>query len=95
MVQLYLHFHIRLQWNNHVVVMVPDYRSRGPGSIPDANQIFRVIVRLERGPLSLVSTIEELLDRKRSSSGLEKRDYGRGRSAALTMPHSSTGKSRH
>jgi hypothetical protein len=29
------------------------------------------------GPLSLVSTIELLLGRKSSSSGLENRDYGR------------------
>jgi hypothetical protein len=34
-------------------------------------------VDLERGPLSLVSTIEELLERKRSNSGLEIREYGR------------------
>jgi hypothetical protein len=34
-------------------------------------------VGLERGPLSLVSTIEELLGRKRSGSGLEIREYGR------------------
>jgi hypothetical protein len=34
-------------------------------------------VGLERGPLSLVSTIEELLDRKSSGSGLESGDYGR------------------
>jgi hypothetical protein len=33
---------------------------------------------LERGPLSLVSTIEELLDRKSSCSGLDIRKYGRG-----------------
>jgi hypothetical protein len=33
-------------------------------------------VGLERGPLSLVSTIEELLERKRSGSGLEIREYG-------------------
>jgi hypothetical protein len=33
---------------------------------------------LERGPLSLVSTIEELLGRKNSGSGLENREYGRG-----------------
>jgi hypothetical protein len=33
-------------------------------------------VRLERGPLSLVSTIEELLRRKSSGSGLEIREYG-------------------
>jgi hypothetical protein len=31
---------------------------------------------LERGPLSLMSTIEELLDRKGSVSGLENRNYG-------------------
>jgi hypothetical protein len=34
-------------------------------------------VGLERGPLSLTSTIEELLGRN-SSSGLENREYGRG-----------------
>jgi hypothetical protein len=34
-------------------------------------QIFWEIVGQERGPLSLVSKIEELLDRKSSSSGLE------------------------
>jgi hypothetical protein len=31
---------------------------------------------LERGPLSLVSTIEELLGRKSSSSGLGNQEYG-------------------
>jgi hypothetical protein len=31
----------------------------------------------ERGPLSLVSTTEELLERKHRGFGLEKRDYGR------------------
>jgi hypothetical protein len=35
-------------------------------------------VGLERGPLSLVSTIEELLGRESSGSGLEIREYGRG-----------------
>jgi hypothetical protein len=34
-------------------------------------------VGLERGPLSLVSTIEELLERKNSGSGLENREHGR------------------
>jgi hypothetical protein len=38
-------------------------------------QIFREVVGLEQGPLSLVSTIEELLGRKSSSSGLESREY--------------------
>jgi hypothetical protein len=36
------------------------------------------VVGLERGPLSLVSTIEELLGRNSSSTGLENREYGRG-----------------
>jgi hypothetical protein len=40
-------------------------------------QIFWEVVGLERGPLSLVSTIEELLGRKSSGSGLESREYGR------------------
>jgi hypothetical protein len=40
--------------------------------------IFRV-VGLERGPLSLVSITEELLEKKKkkSGSGLESREYGR------------------
>jgi hypothetical protein len=47
-----------------LVVRGPRHRSRGSGSIPG-------------GPLSLVSTIEELLERKSSGSGLESREYGR------------------
>jgi hypothetical protein len=35
------------------------------------------VVGLERGPLSLVSTTEELLDKKSSDSCLENREYGR------------------
>jgi hypothetical protein len=42
------------------------------------HQIFREVVDLERGPLSLVSTIEELLEKEGSCSGLENREYGRG-----------------
>jgi hypothetical protein len=38
-------------------------------------QIFWEVVGLERGPLSLVSTIEELLERKCSGSGLANWDY--------------------
>jgi hypothetical protein len=34
-------------------------------------------VDLERGPLRLVSAIEELLERKSRGFGLESRDYGR------------------
>jgi hypothetical protein len=33
-------------------------------------------VSLEQGPLSLVSTIDELLGRNGSGSGVENRDYG-------------------
>jgi hypothetical protein len=39
-------------------------------------QIFWVVVGLELGPISLVSKIEELLERETSGSGLEIRDYG-------------------
>jgi hypothetical protein len=35
-------------------------------------------VGLERGPLSLVSITEELLEWKSSGSGLENREYGSG-----------------
>jgi hypothetical protein len=45
-----------------LVVRVLDYRSGGPGSIPSTTP--KKVVGLERGPLSLVSTTEELLDRK-------------------------------
>jgi hypothetical protein len=38
--------------------------------------IFWAVVGLERGPLSLVSTTEELLERKSSGFSLESRDYG-------------------
>jgi hypothetical protein len=38
---------------------------------------FCEVVGLERGPLSLVSTIEELFERKSSGSGLEIREYCR------------------
>jgi hypothetical protein len=61
-----------------LVVRVPGYRSRGPVSIPIS------WVGLERGPLSLVSTTEELLGWKGSSSSLENLDYGLRGSAMLT-----------
>jgi hypothetical protein len=46
-------------------------------------------VGLEWGPLSLISTTEELFERKSRSSGLEKRDCGRRGSVALTTRHPS------
>jgi hypothetical protein len=36
------------------------------------------VVGLERVPLSLLSTIEELLGKNSSGFGLENREYGRG-----------------
>jgi hypothetical protein len=40
-------------------------------------QIFLQVVGLERGPLSLVSAFQEVLERKSSGSGLEIWEYGR------------------
>jgi hypothetical protein len=45
------------------VVRVLGYRSGGPGSILGTTKKKKVMA-LERGPLSLVSTTEDLLDRK-------------------------------
>jgi hypothetical protein len=52
-----------------LVVRVLGYRSGGPGSIPGTTRFSekkknKTVVGLERDPLSLVSTTEELLDRK-------------------------------
>jgi hypothetical protein len=44
-------------------------------------------VDLERGPLNLVDTIEELLGRKSSGYVLEIREYGRRGSVTLTTWH--------
>jgi hypothetical protein len=44
-----------------LVVRVLGYRSGGPGSIPGTTR--KKVVGLELGPLGLVSTTEELLDR--------------------------------
>jgi hypothetical protein len=54
-----------------LAVIVSGYRSRGSSSIPGATRFS------DKGPLSLLSTIEELLARKSSGSGLEIREYGR------------------
>jgi hypothetical protein len=47
-----------------------------PGFDSRHYQIFWEVVGLERGPLSLVSTIEELRGRKSSASSPESREYG-------------------
>jgi hypothetical protein len=59
-----------------LVVRVPGYRFRGPEFDSRHFQIFWEVVSLERGLLSLGSTIEELLGRNSSGSGLEIREYG-------------------
>jgi hypothetical protein len=60
-----------------LVVRVPRYRSRDPGFDSLHYQTFWEVVRLDRSPLSLASTVEEVLGRN-SGSGLEDREYGRG-----------------
>jgi len=58
-----------------LVVRVSGYRYRGPGFDPRRYQIFWVVVGLERDPLSLVRSIEELLEWKKvAAPGLENRD---------------------
>jgi hypothetical protein len=47
-----------------------------PGFDSRHYQIFWDVVGLDRSPHSLVSTTEELLGRKSSGSGLERREYG-------------------
>jgi hypothetical protein len=69
-------------------IQVSGFHSRG-------YRIFWAVVGLERGPFSLVSTIEELLKRNSSGSGLENRDYGRRGIVALTTLHPSIRKSWH
>ena len=48
-----------------LVDRVSGYRYRGSGFDPRRYQIFWVVVGLERGPLSLVRSIEELLEWKK------------------------------
>jgi hypothetical protein len=73
-----MYFKILVIASSGLVVRVSGYRSRGPRFDSWGYQIFCVVVSLERGPLSVMSTIKELLDRNSSSSSLESREYGRG-----------------
>jgi hypothetical protein len=85
----------------HNVFLLIDHLSglvvRVPGSGFDSlrYKIFWEVLDLERGPLSLVNTIEELLERKSSGSGLKNRGYGHMGSGALTTRHPSIRKSWH
>jgi hypothetical protein len=63
------------------VVRALDYRFRGPGSIPGH---YKKLVDLERGPLSLVSTTEELFDRKVAASPVEVHRRFGGRSEGFS-----------
>jgi hypothetical protein len=68
---------VSLKWCDRLralVVRVSGYRSRGPGFDSQSFQIFWEAVGLERGPLTLMRTTEELLEGKSSGSGLENRD---------------------
>jgi hypothetical protein len=79
--ELFNRFSKKFDTNNDrlcgLVVRVSGYRSRGVGFDSQRYQIFWEVVSLERGPLSLVSTIKELLGRNNSGFGLENREYGR------------------
>jgi hypothetical protein len=71
-----------VQWSNMLAASVA-YWSQFLATDPEVRvdsrryQIFWV-VGLERGPLSLVSTTEELRGRKSHGSGLQSREYGLG-----------------
>jgi hypothetical protein len=68
-----------------LVFRVLGYRFRGPGFDSRHYQIFWEVVGLKWAPLSLLSTIEELLGRNSSGSGLENQEYGCG--GLLRWPH--------
>jgi hypothetical protein len=68
-----------VQWSGFLAID-PDVRVRFQ-ALPH----FLRSTGLERGSLSLVSTIEELLGRNRRGLGVKNRDYGRRVSASLTM----------
>jgi hypothetical protein len=59
-----------VEWSEFLATN-PEARIRFP-----ALPAFWEAVDLERGTLSIVNTIEELPERKSSSSGLESREYG-------------------
>jgi hypothetical protein len=55
-----------------LMVTVPDYRTRYHGFDSRRYQMFWEVVGLERGPLSLVSITEELIEWKSSGFGSRK-----------------------
>jgi hypothetical protein len=67
---LYIYIYIYMYRLCGLVVRVLDYRSGGPSSIPGTTSFSvkkkkgKQVVGLDRGPFSLVSTTDELLDKK-------------------------------
>jgi hypothetical protein len=68
-----------------LVVRVSSYRIRGPRF--DSRALPDFLRSLEWGPLSLLRTLEELLEWKHSGSGLENRDQRLWEFVALTTQH--------
>jgi hypothetical protein len=71
-----------IMWATRICSLHPTFTEIGFDS--RRYQIFSEVVGLERGQLSCVSTIEELLGRNGSGSGLEIREYSRKGSVTLT-----------
>jgi hypothetical protein len=59
------------------VLRASGYKSRGPCSFPGATRFSEKSMGLERGPLNLVSKIQELFRRKSSGFSLESPEYCR------------------
>jgi hypothetical protein len=71
--------HINWEWPSLCSSgQVPGHRYKSPGFDSRRYQIFWEVVGLEQGPVSLMSTTEELLGRNSSGSSLENREYGCG-----------------
>jgi hypothetical protein len=71
---MYFEQEFRIMKPDDLVVRVSGYRPRGPGFDSRPYQISWEVGGLERGPLSLVRTTEELFEWKSRGSGLENRD---------------------
>jgi hypothetical protein len=80
-IKIYIYIYIKY-FNNGLPLLSSGkssgYRTKDSGFDSRLYQILCGVVGVERRPLSLVSTTEELLGRNISGSGLENRKYGRG-----------------